>query len=150
MTGSSIGDGLACYFNLKTEAFEQFAAQLRTGSEVRKGKASWVRPRDVVKVVQSLVGGLPQHPQHGAQLAGQPGRRTRPLVGGDLAALCEVDMTEGVSAPEYSAGLAELVWECRRLTVQQMRELVELGHDLRHHFDAELDEDVRCHCGRTQ
>jgi hypothetical protein len=69
---------------------------------------------------------------------------------GDLAALCDVEMTEDVPAPAYVDGLAELMWEGRRLTVQQIRELVALGHDLRHRFDAELDEDVRCHCGRTQ
>jgi len=69
---------------------------------------------------------------------------------GDLAALCDVDMTEDVPAPAYSDGLAELMWEGRRLTFQQIRELVALGHDLRHRFDAELDEGVRCHCGRTQ
>ncbi|MGW4464034.1 hypothetical protein [Micromonospora sp. NPDC004704] len=69
---------------------------------------------------------------------------------GDLAALCEVDMTEDVPAPAYSDGLAELMWEGRRLTFQQIRELVALGHDLRHRFDAEIDEGVRCHCGRTR
>ncbi|MEO3744765.1 hypothetical protein [Plantactinospora sp. B5E13] len=67
---------------------------------------------------------------------------------GDLAALCAVDMTEEIPAPAYSAGLAELMWEGRRLTSQQLQELVALGHDLRHRFDAELDEGVRCHCGR--
>ncbi|BCL13277.1 hypothetical protein [Micromonospora sagamiensis] len=69
---------------------------------------------------------------------------------GDLAVLCDVDMTEDVPAPAYSDGLAELMWEGRRLTCQQIRELLALGHDLRHRFDAELDEGVRCRCGRTQ
>jgi len=30
---------------------------------------------------------------------------------GDLAALCEVDMTEDVPVPGYADGLAELTWE---------------------------------------
>lgn len=65
---------------------------------------------------------------------------------GDLAALCDVDMTEEVPAPVYSEGLAELMWEGRRLTVQQIQELVALGHDLRHRFDAEIDAGARCQC----
>ena len=69
---------------------------------------------------------------------------------GDLAALCDVDMTEDVPAPAYSDGLAELMWEGRRLTFQQIRELTALGHDLRHRFEAELDDGVRCHCGQNQ
>ncbi|BCJ70292.1 hypothetical protein [Polymorphospora rubra] len=69
---------------------------------------------------------------------------------GDLAALCDVNMTEDVPAPAYCDGLAELMWEGRRLTVQQIEELAELGHDLRHRFDTEIDEGVRCCCGRTE
>lgn len=69
---------------------------------------------------------------------------------GDLAALCEVDMTEEIPMPTYCGGLAELMWESRRLTVQQIRDLEALGHDLRHRFDAELDESLRCHCGRAR
>jgi hypothetical protein len=69
---------------------------------------------------------------------------------GDLAVLCDVEMTEDVPAPAYVGGLAELMWEGRRLTSRQIQELAALGHDLRHRFAAELDEDVRCDCGRTQ
>ncbi|WP_431896776.1 hypothetical protein [Micromonospora haikouensis] len=68
---------------------------------------------------------------------------------GDLAALCGIDIAEDIPAPVYADGLAELMWEGRRLTVQQIRELAALGHDLRHRFDAQLDEGVRCHCGRA-
>ena len=69
---------------------------------------------------------------------------------GDLAALCDVDITEELPAPVHAAGLAELMWEGRRLTHQQIRELDALGHELRHRFDAELSDGVRCRCGRTQ
>ncbi len=63
---------------------------------------------------------------------------------GDLAALCDIEMTQDTPAPDYAEGLAELMWECRRLTVDQIRELNALGHDLGHRFDAELDERFRC------
>jgi hypothetical protein len=69
---------------------------------------------------------------------------------GDLAALCDVHLAEETPAPAYCDGLAELMWEGRRLTVQQIRELVELGHELRHRFDTELDELTRCGCRRAQ
>ena len=72
------------------------------------------------------------------------------MLVGDLAALCDIEMTHDVPAPAHADGLAELMWEGRRLTSDQIRELHKLGHDLRHRFDAELDERVRCHCGRSQ
>ena len=68
---------------------------------------------------------------------------------GDLAALCDIEMTPDIPAPEHADGLSELMWEGRRLTVDQIRELDALGHDLRHRFDAELDERFRCRCGRS-
>jgi hypothetical protein len=62
---------------------------------------------------------------------------------GDLAALCDVEMTHDVPAPAYTDGLAELMREGRRLTSDQIGELSQLAHDLRHRFDAELDEQDR-------
>ena len=62
---------------------------------------------------------------------------------GDLAALCDVVMTEDVPAPDYAGELAEYLWEGRRLTQGQIQELAVLAHELRHGFAADVDESTR-------
>lgn len=69
---------------------------------------------------------------------------------GDLGALCGIEMTEDLPAPDYADGLAALMWEGRRLTCEQIQELDALGHDLRHKFGSELPDGVRCHCARAR
>ena len=59
---------------------------------------------------------------------------------GDLAALCDVVMTEDVPAPDCAGELAEYLWEGRRLTQGQIQELAVLAHELRHRFAADGDE----------
>ncbi|MEU7873508.1 XRE family transcriptional regulator [Dactylosporangium sp. NPDC049140] len=65
----------------------------------------------------------------------------------DLSALTGIDLTSaGPPIHPDSAEAAELIWNARRLTVDQLRQVDDRAHAIRHERADELEPGLRCSC----
>lgn len=65
----------------------------------------------------------------------------------DLSALTGIDLTSArPTAHPDATEAAALIWNARRLTAQQLRQVRDRAHAMRHERAAELQPDLRCSC----
>jgi hypothetical protein len=65
----------------------------------------------------------------------------------DLGTLTSIDLSAaGVRAHQDADKAAELIWRARRLTAEQLRQVNERAHEIRHERSGELDPRHQCHC----